>query len=189
MTDDVYQNQVADIIAAQPRQSSFVPTTPVELFIKHRRAPTSLDDLEPIEQQQMARMWKGHDLAELLAKGTLDDEGDEYPLDLEVATVVDDTGTVRYRMYGNNYGGMYLMEADRIECVAFASQHDVERWHTSQRDLFWAMDRALRRNDHGFRQPIDFGWWTDGRWAEIAGKPAGTLYSEPYIRKAFAGDE
>jgi hypothetical protein len=81
------------------------------------------------------------------------------------------------------------MEADGLACVAFASQHDVERWHTSLRDLFWSMDHALRRGEHGFRQPIQFGWWTDSRWAEIDGKPAGTMYSEPYVQKMFEGDD
>jgi hypothetical protein len=190
-TDDAnaYGGQVADIIAAQPRASTFTPAVALALFIKDRRALTSIDQLAPIERRQMTRMWQGVDLAELIAKGTMDDEGDDFPLDLEVATVVDDSGTIRYRIYGNNYGGMYLMEADRLECVAFASQHDVERWHTSQRDLFWAMDRAMRRGDHGFQQPISFDWWGDSRWSEIAGKPPGTMYSAPYILKTFSGDD
>jgi hypothetical protein len=80
------------------------------------------------------------------------------------------------------------MEPANLECVAFASQHDIEHWHANQRPVFWAMDRALRRNDHGFQQPMKFCWWDDKCWAEIADKPPGTVQSEPYIRKQLAGE-
>lgn len=186
-TDDgsaEYAGQVAAIIGSQPRESTYEPATKQELFVKHRRTPTSLEGMTPIEKQQLAHMFAGQDLARLLADNLVDDD---YPLDLEIADVVDDTGAVRYRLFGMNYGAIFLMEAETLECLAFAAQHDLEHWHSDQRPLFWAMDRALRRGDHGFQQPMKFCWWDDKCWDEIADKPRGTLQSEPYIRQQFAG--
>lgn len=183
-----YAGQVANILAVQPRESSYRPAKPVELFVKNRRAPTSLDALEPIERLQLERILRGQDVAQILATGVLDDEGDDYPLDLEVAIVVDEEGAPRYRLWGANYGSIYLMSADGLECIAFAAQHDLEHWHETQREVFWAMDRAMRRADHGFRQPMKFCWWDDACWEKVAGKPRGTVQSEPYIRAQFAGE-
>ncbi len=186
---DEYTDQVAAIIERQPA-GSYQPKEPVELFIKNRRDIRSLDGLSDQEQIELRRMWRGNDLEKLLETGMVqdDEEGAEdegYPHDLEVADVVDDADRLLYRIYGMNYGGMFLMRADRIECVAFASQHSVERWRSEQRDLFWAMDRALRRGGHGFRQPVHFDWSSDAQWAEIAKKAPGTVASEPYVRKQF----
>ena len=187
-TDDdaassAYRGEVAQIIGGATRASSFTPSTPVELYIKNRRTPKSVAELDPSEQAQFAKMWPGQDPDRLLQFGN---EEEDMPLDVEVAHVVDAQGTHLYTMWGMNYGVLFLMAAGTLDCVAFASQHDVERWGTDQRDLFWAMDRAMRRADHGFQQPIHFGWWEDGRWAEIAGKPRGTLYSEASVRRQFA---
>lgn len=185
-TDDAskaYGGQVADIIAGADRESSYQPATPVELFVKDRRTPQTVDQLEPIERTQLERMFKGEDLASVLRDGI-----EDFPIDLEIAMVVDEAGTPRYRLYGWNFGAVYLMEPASLECVAFAAQHDLEHWRASQREVFWAMDRALRRGDHGFQQPMKFCWWDDKCWAEIAGKEPGTVQSEPYIRSQFAGE-
>jgi hypothetical protein len=178
-----YSGQVADILGGAARASTFAPAKPVELYVKNRRAPRSVAELDPSEQVQFAKMWPGRDLDRLLQLG---DETEDMPLDVEVAQVVDAHGTHLYTMWGMNYGVMFLMAAGTLDCAAFASQHDVERWGVDQRDLFWAMDRAMRRGDHGFQQPIQFGWWEESRWAEIAGKPRGTLYSEASVRRQFA---
>jgi hypothetical protein len=187
---DAYTEQVSAIIGDAPA-GSYRPEKPVELFIANRRVPTSCAGLSAPEKVELERMWRGQDLETLLATGMSpvgeDDDPDEaYPLDLEIADVVTDTGELRYRIYGMNYGGMFLMRADRLECVAFASQHSVEYWRVDQRDLFWAMDRALRRGGHGFVQPVHFEWGNDARWADIATKTPGTVASEPYVRNQFA---
>jgi hypothetical protein len=183
---DAYNDQVAGIIAATP-VGGYQPEHPVELFIANRRVPTTLEGLVAQERVELERMWVGQDLSTLLATGMSSaDEDEPYPLDLEVADVVTETGELRYRIYGMNYGAMFLMRADRVECVAFASQHSVERWRLDQRDLFWAMDRALRRGGHGFMQPVHFEWASDAQWAEIATMTPGTVASEPSVRKQFA---
>ncbi len=181
----VYGGQVSDIIASQPRESSYQPANPVELFVKNRRTPASVSELTAGERAQLERMFKGQDVDRLLRFG---DEAEDMPLDLEVATVVDADGTPRYTLWGWNYGVVYLMEADQIECLAFGCQHDLEHWHAEQRDLFWAMDRAMRRDDHGFQQPMKFCWWEDKCWADIADAPRGTVASEPNIRQQLAGE-
>lgn len=188
MTDDdspssAYAGQVAAIINATPRASSFVPTSPVELFIKHRRAPTSLAELSPIERTQLERMWRGKDLDRLLQFG---DEEEDMPLDIEVADVVDEHGATRYKMWASNYGVVFLLGATSCECFAFASQHHVEHWSADQRDLFWAMDRALARGDHGVLQPLQFCWWNDDCWARIASLPPYTAYSATHVRAQLA---
>ena len=185
---DVYTEQVHAIIAGASNEG-YTPTNPVELFIENRRALRSLDGLSAQEKLELERMWRGQDLATMLETGMVaaEDEIDRYPHALEVADVVNDKRELLYRMYGMNYGAMFLMRVDRLECVAFASQHSVELWRSEQRDLFWAMDRALRRGGHGFQQPILFDATNDARWAEIAKKKPGTVASEPYVQKQFAG--
>ena len=189
MTDE-YQSQVADIIAAQPRESSYVPPEPVELFVKNRRQVTSVTDLADIEKRQLERIWRGENLEARLAKGAFTDEelGEDFPDELEVAEVVDDKGVVRYRLWGMNYGCIYLMGGDSLECVAFAAQHDLEHWTVDQRPIFWAMDRAMRRDKHGFAQGLKFCWWEQKCWDEIAELEPGTAQSHPYIRRQFAGE-
>lgn len=179
-----YSSVVGDIIAGQDRDSSYQPASPVELFIRDRRAPTSVAKLSEMERTQFARMWPDRDLDRLLREG---DEQEDMPLDVEVATVVDQQGTPRYTLWGWNFGVVYLMAADGLDCLAFACQHDLEHWHADQRALFWAMDRALRRGGHGFGQPMKFCWWRDECWDELAGRERGAVGSESYIRRQFAG--
>jgi hypothetical protein len=183
---EAYAEQVGAIIDGQA-PGSYQPRDPVELFLENRRELRSLDGLSDQEKTELERMWRGQDLATLLETGMTQDGDDEegYPIDLEVADVVNEAGDLLYRLYGMNYGAMFLMRADAIACVAFASQHSVERWRPEQRDLFWAMDGALRRGGHGFRQPVHFDASNDARWAEIATKTPGTVASEPFVRKQF----
>lgn len=70
-----------------------------------------------------------------------------------------------------------------LDVVAFGSQHDIEHWSLAQRDLFFAMDRALREEGHGFQQPLDFCWANEGCWDELVDTEPGTIGSEPYLRK------
>lgn len=185
MSDDaskIYGGMVADSIASAPRESNFQPAVPLELFVKDRRMPASATELSEIERLQLERMVEHGDIDRAIQRGS---EG--MPLDIEVATVVDASGAPVYRLYGMNYGVVYLMKHDLLECVAYACQHDLEHWRASQRDLFWAMDRAMRRGDHGFQQPMKFCWWEQGCWDEIEGTEPGTVHSEPYIRQQFAG--
>ena len=181
---EVYGNQVSQIVDGAARGSTFTPANPEELFIKNRRAPKSVAELSPIEKTQLERMWPGQDLDRLLQFG---DEQEDMPLDIELADVVDEHGTHRYTIWGANFGVMFLFVANTLQCAAFASQHSVERWGTDLRDLFWAMDRALQRKDHGFRQPLAFEWYADEKWAAIEGKPRGTLYSEAAVHAQLAG--
>lgn len=188
-TDDgsassVYTGQVSDLIASQSRPSAYRPADPVELFIERRRQVTSLDELAPDERVQLVAMFRGEDVEQLLRDGI-----DDMPLDLEVAAVVDAAGALRYRLYGWNFGVIWLMPPSGLDVVAFASQHDLEHWHADQRPIFWAMDRALARTDHGFQQPAKFCWWDEHCWEEIAELPRGTVHSEPYIRKQMAGTD
>lgn len=180
---DAYNQQVRAIVDG-PHAGDYRPAQPVELFITNRRVPTNIDGLTAAEQLELERMWRGWDLARLLATGITQDD-DAYPLDLEIADVITNSGELLYRIHGMNYGGMYLMRADRLECVAFASQHSVEIWRPEQRDLFWAMDRALGRGGHGFRQPIYFGGWADEkRWADLATvRPS--AFNEACVRAQF----
>jgi hypothetical protein len=178
----VYGGMVADIIASAPRESSWEPANPVELYVKDRKVPASAAELSEIERLQLERMVPDRDIDRAIREGL-----EDFPLDIEIAIVVDDTGAPVYRLYGMNYGIVFLMKADTLECVAFACQHDLEHWNLAQRDLFWAMDRALRRSGHGFQQPMKFCWWEQKCWDEIAGKEPGTVQSEPYVRQQFAG--
>ena len=162
------------------------PATPVELYIITHPTPTTPDLLAPIERAHLERIFQGDDLARILREGTRD--GDEFPLDLELAAVVDERGRVRYRLYAMSLGVVYLMDAYRVACVSFASQHEHEHWRADQRELFWAMDHALRRGDHGVRQPMQFNWWDDARWAGVVDARRRRLHSEPDIRRQFADE-
>jgi hypothetical protein len=105
---------------------------------------------------------------------------------VEVAEVVDPLGTIRYHLFGWNFGVGYLLPPHGMDVIAFASQHDIEHWNADQRDLFVAMDTALKAPGHGFRQPLSFCWWDDSCWAALAGKQPGTIGSEPHLRQTFA---
>ena len=176
----VYRAQVSDLLAAEPR-SSYRPAAPLELFLQDRRHVTALDQLAAVERAHLDRMFRNPDLETALRDGV-----DDSPVDLELAALVDDQGAIRYRLYAMNFGAVYVMEPEGFTCVAFASQHHVEHWHIDQRDLFWAIDRALRRPGHGLIQPLHFCWADAACWARIADKPRGTVASEPYILAAMA---
>jgi hypothetical protein len=176
----VYKAQVAAIVAGQPR-SSYQPAAPLELVLQDRRLVTALDQLAPVERAHLDRMFRDPDLETALRDGV-----EDFPIDLELASLVDDKGALRYRLYAMNFGAVYVMEPEGFTCVAFASQHHVEHWHADQRDLFWAIDRALRRPGHGLNQPLHFCWADEACWARIADKPRGTVASEPYIVRAMA---
>lgn len=64
--EDVYAGQVSEIIAAQPRESSYMPAKPIELFVRNRRTPTTIAELAPLEKKILERMFKGQDLAQVL---------------------------------------------------------------------------------------------------------------------------
>jgi hypothetical protein len=111
--------------------------------------------------------------------------GDEEN-DIEAAEVVDETGALRYRLYGWNFGVGYLFPPEGVDVVAFGAQHDIEHWSVGQRDLFAGMDRALRAGGHGFTQPLHFCWDNDSCWEEIADAAPNSVRSEPYLRQALA---
>jgi hypothetical protein len=179
----IYAGQVASIIAATPRASTWKPQHPMDLRIVRRRQPRSIDDLGPEERIQLAALLAPEPLEKVLAPNYL---VEDYPLDIEVAEVVDERNAVRYRLYGWNYGAGFLMAATGLEVVALAYQHDLEHWNVDQREVFWAMDRAYSRGDHGFQQPLKFCWWEERCWDEVKDEPRGTVGSEPWIREHLA---
>jgi hypothetical protein len=179
---DEYANQVAAIIAAKPRPSSYRPDTIDELFIVDRRDVPSSAGASAIERRQLDKMFTGYELDEILANGF---EGDG-PIGLEVARIVDASSAERYRLWAHDFGAIFLMAPDSLHVVAFTAQHNLEHWSLDQRALFYAMDHALLRAGHGVRQPMEWCWRDDAHWAEIATRPAGSMYSEPAIRRQFA---
>ncbi|MET7403792.1 hypothetical protein ABZS66_61015 [Dactylosporangium sp. NPDC005572] len=130
------------------------PGTP-ELHVVRRRRPVTSAELLPAERAQLAKVWQPVDLDDVL----LDEENE-----VETAEVVDGHGTLRYRLYGWNYGGGYLFPPDGLEPVASGAQHDMEHRSAGQRPLFAAMDRALKAGGHGFQQPLHFCWENDACW-------------------------
>jgi hypothetical protein len=171
---------VAEIIDARSRKSSYVTKAVLALRIANRRQPKSVGELLPDERKQLAAIWEGRRLDDVL--GDAENE-------VEVAEVVDAKGATVYRLYGWNYGVGYLFPTRGLDVVAFGSQHDIEEWRIEQRDLFAAMDAALRKPGHGFRQPLSFGWWNDDAWAELEDQPPGQARSEKYIRERLAKAE
>jgi hypothetical protein len=180
---DAYAGQVAAIIASTPRNSTYVPANPMELRIVRRRQPQSVGELVPEERVQLAAIVAPEPLEKVLSP---DYTVDDFPLNLEVAEVVDEHGTVRYRLYGWDFGVGYLMPASGLDVVAMSCQHDLEHWNVDQRAVFWAMDRAYSRGDHGFQQPLKFCWWDEKCWDELKDKPRGTVQSEPFVREHLA---
>jgi hypothetical protein len=170
---------VADIIDGRRPRAPYPPDAPRLQIVRHHR-PRSLADLAPAELLQLHAAWyeeEGPELAELLA----DEEND-----VEAAEVVDETGVLRYRLYGWNFGVGFLFPPSGLDVVAFGAQHDVEHWSVEQRDLFAAMDRALRAGGHDFTQPLHFCWDDDECWAPLASAAAHSVGSEPYLRQVFA---
>lgn len=173
---EAYGSIVAEAIAAEPRDSTYRPAAPTALTITGVHQPKKLDELAPEELTQLR-----HVLGAYLEEGLAGDE-----MMLEAAEVVDAEGELRYRLYGWNYGVGYVMPAEGLNVLAYASQHDIEHWRLEQRDLFYAMDAALRKPGHGFRQPLTFCWWREECWEELEGTVPGTVASEPYVNKASA---
>jgi hypothetical protein len=136
-----YRSAVSEIIDARRPTSPYPASAPTLAIGAHHR-PLSVVDLAPAEQVQLRAVWAGEggvDLAEVLA----DEENH-----VEAAEVVDESGAVRYRLYGWNFGVGYLFPPEGLDVIAFGSQHDIEHWSPAQRDLFAAMDRALRAGGH-----------------------------------------
>jgi hypothetical protein len=171
---------VADIIDGRQSRDPYPPGAPQLQIVNHHR-PLVLEDLAPAELAQLHAAWYSEDGPGLSA--ALHDEEN----DIEAAQVVDETGTLRYRLYGWNYGVGYLFPAEGLEVVAFGAQHDLEHWSRDQRDLFAGMDRAMRARGHGFRQPLSFCWDNDECWDEIPedAEPH-SRRSEPYLLRQFA---
>jgi hypothetical protein len=172
-----YGNAVGEIIDHQSRASSYRPTVELDLRIVNRRAPSTGAELHPEERVQVAAFFHPEPLDVALGNP-------EY--ELEAAEVVDADGALRYRLYGWNYGVGYLMAPSGLDIVGFGAQHDIEHWNRAQRDVFVAMDRALAKKDHGFRQPLSFCWWREECWDELDGQEPGKAGSEPYLRKVMA---
>lgn len=173
----VYTGQVADILASAPRASDYQPEVELHLTVTGARAPTALDQLDEEELRQLTAILGDGEVFRALTD-------EEYGL--EAAQVVDETGALRFRLYGWNYGVGYLMAPTGLEIIAFGAQHDLEHWRITQRDLFVAMDRAMLRPGHGFHQPLSFCWWRQSCWDELADTVPGTVGSEPYLRKQLA---
>jgi hypothetical protein len=172
---EAYNSVVAEMLS-EPRDSTFKPAVELKLKIVNRRQPKTVAEFLPVEREQLETMlhpWPLHEL--------LEQDGGEN--EVEAAEVVDESGKVRYRLYGWNYGVGYLFEATGLGIVAMGTQHDLQHWRLSQRDLFWAMDRALRAGGHGFRQPLDFCWDKQACWDELEGTEPGTVGDEPYLLK------
>jgi hypothetical protein len=171
----VYQSAVAEILDSRRPDRPYPPTAPTLTIVRHHR-PQSAADLAPAEREQLAAVWGNDELAQALA----DEEND-----IEAAEVVDEAGTLRFRLYGWNFGVGYLFPPEGLELVAFGAQHDLEHWSLAQRDLFAGLDRAVRAGGHGFTQPLHFCWADDSCWEEIADAEPHSVGSEPYLRRSF----
>jgi hypothetical protein len=170
---------VSEIIDARRPGTPYPPGAPTLTIVHHHR-PRSVAELAPAEAVQLRAAWAGE------AAGDLDDMLADDENDVEAAEVVDETGALRYRLYGWNFGVGFLFPPDGLDVVAFGAQHDIEHWSSGQRDLFAAMDRALRADGHGFTQPLHFCWTDDSCWDEITGAPPHSIGSEPYLRRVLA---
>ena len=80
----VYGGMVADIIEGTPRDSDWRPAQPMELRIVRRRAPQSVDELEPEEREQLAALVFPEKLETVLSPGYV---VEDFPLGIEVAAV------------------------------------------------------------------------------------------------------
>ena len=170
-----YQGAVAEILDSRRADRPYPPTAPNLAIVRHHR-PRSVADLAPAELEQLGAIWARAELAQALA----DEENG-----IEAVEVVDETGTLRLRLYGWNFGVGYLFPPEGLEVVAFGAQHDLEHWSPAQRDLFAGMDRAVRAGGHGFTQPLYFCWTDDSCWDAIADAEPHSVGSEPYLRNSF----
>jgi hypothetical protein len=171
-----YSKAVTKQLAKQSRDSTYRPEKPLTLKVQNARMPASVEELGPEERVQLRAVF-GKRLERAL--------GNEET-QLEAAEVVDETGAIRYRLYGANFGEGYLFPAEGLDLIAFAAQHDVEHWSLSQRPIFYAMDAALRAGSHGFMQPLTFCWWREECWKKLEGTRPGRVGSEPHVRKRIA---
>lgn len=158
----VYSGAVREIIDARARNTTYQPRSAPDLRLARYRMPTSVDELTPSEQRQLQKIWSPVPLADVLA----DPENQ-----VEVADVADASGRVLYQLFAWNYGVGYLLENGTTDVVAMGTQHDIEIWSQDQRDLFFAMDRALRASSPTFQQPLCFDWWSDDEWGEAEESP------------------
>ncbi|MFI9825606.1 hypothetical protein ACIHFC_35050 [Streptomyces sp. NPDC052013] len=155
---EVYGGIVAEIIYGRSRESSYKPKTVLTLSITQHHQPRSPADLTPVELEQLQSIIGNEQLADFMA----DEEND-----LEIASVVDANGVTVYRLYGWNYGAGFLFPPTGTALAACATQHEIEHWNRGQRDMFVAMDAALRAEGHRFNQPLSFCWWDDDCWVDL----------------------
>lgn len=174
-----YQGAVAEIMESRRPDAPYPASAPNLTVTAHHR-PRTEENLAPAELVQLRAAWGGAE-GMTLAQALADEE-----FDIEAAEIVDENGTLRYRLYAWNFGVGYLFPPEGLDIVAFAAQHDLEHWSVRQRDLFAGMDRAMRGPDHGFQQPLHFCWAEDSCWDEIAGAAPGTVRSEPHLREMLA---
>jgi hypothetical protein len=135
-----------------------------ELVLRRYRQPESLAELTAPERVHLSRIWRGHDLGEVL-------EDPEHGI--EVAEVADVKGQLRYHLYAWNHGACYLVVAGSDEIAAMSSAHYVEAWNIGQRPLFEAMGRALTAAKPRLQQPLYFAWCTDSDWEQLGKDGAG----------------
>ncbi|WP_158076944.1 hypothetical protein [Streptomyces sp. CB02009] len=155
---EIYGDLVAEIICGRSRESSYKPEVDLSLSITQQRHPRSLSDLSPVELDQLQSVIGKSGLADFMA----DEENN-----LEIANGVDADGVTVYRLYGWNYGAGFLFPSTGNKLAACGTQHDIEHCYREQRDLFVAMDAALRSAGHGFKQPLSFCWWDDDCWVDL----------------------
>jgi hypothetical protein len=157
---DVYSGQVADILAARKKQTDWRPASAPKLSLVRLRTPEDPAELSPSEHAALAAIWHGTPLAEVLANPENQ---------IELADLVDEEGTLAYRLFAWNYGVCYVLVGETTEIAAMGTQHDMEAWdEQAQRALFYAIDHALAAAKKSAKpdQPLSFGWWEDDAWAE-----------------------
>jgi hypothetical protein len=171
--NDAYRSMVADAVRARGATSSpYQPEMKRDLRICDVHRPRSVEELCPEELLHLRAV-----LGKKLETHLLDRE-----MATECACVRDEgNGEVVLRLYGWGHGSVFLFEASRVCLVAHATQHTVEVWSSSQRPLFFEMDAALRRGDHGLEQPIAFEWWHEDAWDEVRDAEPGTVGSQPWL--------
>lgn len=171
-------------VSRRPDLSSYQPASCPDLSVVRRRQPCAETELSPEERVQLhAAMFDGE------PGGSLDDVLVDEEYGVEVAEVVDADGAVRFRLYGWNHGVGFLFPPAGFDVVACGFQHDIEHWRVEQRDVFAAMDLAMSKAGHGFRQPLFFCWGDDSCWDRIRDRRPGTVQSEPWVRAAMARAE
>lgn len=177
--DDEYAKQVRDVLAERAQGgggSTYVPVRKLDLALERVRRPKSTAELTSHERAQ---------LEALFAPRLLDDVLADPEMALEVAQLLFPDGRIAYHLYAWSYGIGYLMAPDDVHyVVAHGSQHDIERWEPEQRDLFFAVDAALRAAKTPLTQPLSFDWRDDEVWSNPEEL---NTYSRDFMRtKRFA---